>query len=87
MLIKLSAFFLVINLVEAETITLDSNQNGISLAFGSCYDDKFKYKDIFKYINQDAPDLFIWHGDFAYISRSKRMDYISLAKSPKMLLQ
>ena len=47
----------------------------LTLSFGSCFDVAFPYQDIFKAVNADKPDVFVWLGDFAYVSRSKRMNY------------
>lgn len=52
------------------------------IAFGSCYDSRFKNRDIFKYVLDDKPDYFVWLGDFAYISKSKQINYKELIKNP-----
>ena len=57
----------------------------LRIAFGSCFDVSFPYQDIFKQINDDQPNFFIWHGDFAYISRTKRVNYLQYFYQPRML--
>eukprot|EP00347_Sterkiella_histriomuscorum_P005565 403356122 len=39
------------------------------IGFGSCFDKKQKRTDIFKDINQENLDLWIWLGDFAYVDK------------------
>ena len=73
------SFFLSLSLqntLQGEIITKFENKNQISLIFGSCYDSSFQYKDIFKYIFDDMPDIYIWHGDLAYVSRTKSKNYM-----------
>ena len=68
--------------LESGEIIKTGNKERVSIAFASCYDDRFNYKSLFKFINEDSPDVFIWHGDFAYISRTKRKNYFKLLQSP-----
>ena len=67
---------------ETGEILKIQKQDSVSIAFASCYDDRFNYKSLFRYINEDKPEVFIWHGDFAYISRTKRKNYFKLLQNP-----
>ena len=57
------------------------SENSLLLSFGSC----FEFNDmgsIFEAINGDLPDYFVWLGDFAYLSRSERLPYLSFIQNP-----
>ena len=58
------------------------------VTFVSCYDaSRNPAFDIFEFILSDAPDVLVWLGDFAYVSRSERVNYLKYLDDPAALVK
>ena len=71
----ISILFLVAFASSMQKIEFGSDP--LHITVGSCFDHRQPYQDIFKSIASDNPDVFVWAGDLAYVSRTKRLDYLS----------
>lgn len=73
-----------------EVIHINENEvNGdkLKMVFASCYDAARRpNRTIFEDIRSEDADAFIWLGDYAYISRSERLNYLRLLEHPGELL-
>ena len=68
----------------------DSNGQLLKFVFASCYDNTRKVKDghsIMQDIREEDPDGFVWLGDYAYVSRSERLNYLRLLRHPSELIE
>lgn len=48
---------------------IQGKRDTFRLGVGSCFDGKQKVTDIFKDVNQEDLDIWIWLGDFAYVDK------------------
>ena len=77
-------------LVKALATTEVLNYEGpTTIAFGSCYEKSKRSPafDIFKEIHEQNPDIFVWHGDYAYVSLTERIRFKSFLTDPILLLK
>ena len=73
---------------QSFTEVFEITQPRLKFAVASCYDQwRVKGHSLFKDIEKEEElDAFVWIGDFAYVSRTERPNYIKLLKNPVKLL-